>query len=243
MRTDIGFCCGQTARTASNTSSGKRSAVLERAAVRVGAQVGQRREEAREQVAVRHVQLEHVEARVLGACAARARTRAMTRVHVGAVHLARHLADARAVRNRRRRHERPVAVRPLVERIVACSQPSCVDALAARVAELHADLRARCGDGRSRRSAATRRRARGCTCRRSPARCAPRATRRSSRPSPARRRRCARLPSAPGASRWACRRPPSTAHIGETTTRFGIAQLAQLQRREHRRRQRDRAAA
>ena len=50
-------------------------AVLERAAVLVGAPVRERREEARQQVAVRHVQLEQVEAGPLGAARRRARSR------------------------------------------------------------------------------------------------------------------------------------------------------------------------
>ena len=63
MRTDIGFCSGQAARTRVKTSSGKRMRFSIAAAVLVVALVGQRRDEAREQVAVRHVEFEHVEAR------------------------------------------------------------------------------------------------------------------------------------------------------------------------------------
>ena len=53
-------------------------AVADRAAVAVRAPVRERREEARQQVAVRHVQLEHVEAR-LGAVAGAGTNSAMTR--------------------------------------------------------------------------------------------------------------------------------------------------------------------
>ena len=53
----------------------KAQAVLERAAVFVRAAVGQRREEAREQIAVGAVQLEHVEAGALAALRRLRRTR------------------------------------------------------------------------------------------------------------------------------------------------------------------------
>ena len=67
MRTDIGFVEGHTSRMAVNTSSGKRSRFSSAAAILVFALVRERREEAREQIAVGRVQLEHVEAGALAA--------------------------------------------------------------------------------------------------------------------------------------------------------------------------------
>ena len=142
---------GHAARTASKTSSGKRSALLERAAVLVGRDVGERREEARQQVAVRHVQLEQVEARLLGHAGGARRSRRAP-VHVGAVHLARHLA-VRLVRDRRRGDERPVAARAAARRPLP--QPAR-RALAAGVRELQADPRRARARARSRRCASRR---------------------------------------------------------------------------------------
>ena len=71
MRTDIGSCCGQTARTAREHFERIAQAVGQAAAVVVAAAVGQRRDEARQQVAVRAVQFEPVEAG-LGGVARRA---------------------------------------------------------------------------------------------------------------------------------------------------------------------------
>ena len=67
MRTVMGRSAGHTSRTASKTSSGKRSRSVERAAVGVGAAVGERGEEAGEQIAVGAVQFEEVEAGAGGA--------------------------------------------------------------------------------------------------------------------------------------------------------------------------------
>ena len=58
---------GTAARTASNTSSGKRMRLLERAAVVVVAPVGDRRQELMQQVAVRRVQLDGIEPERIGA--------------------------------------------------------------------------------------------------------------------------------------------------------------------------------
>ena len=65
MRTDMGLCSGHTARIAENTSSGKRSRLAKCAAISVGAPVAERRDERGQQVAVRAVQLDHVEAAAL----------------------------------------------------------------------------------------------------------------------------------------------------------------------------------
>ena len=139
-------------------------AVLERAAVLVGAHVRQRRQERRQQVAVRHVDLEEVEPG-RGRAPGRGHEVVAHRVHVGARHLARDLVDAGAVGQRGRREQRPVA---LVERLVLGLPHELRRALAPRVPELAADLRVRRGRGRSRRSAATPSCARRGTGRRSP---------------------------------------------------------------------------
>ena len=75
MRTEIGLSCGQTARTACEHLERKAHAVVEAAAVVVGALVGERRDEGRQQIAVRVVQLEPVEAGARGHLGRRARTR------------------------------------------------------------------------------------------------------------------------------------------------------------------------
>ena len=67
MRTSSGLLAASALRTASSTSSGKRSRAVSVAAVAVGAQVGQRGEEGREQVPVPGLQLEDVEAGLVGA--------------------------------------------------------------------------------------------------------------------------------------------------------------------------------
>ena len=85
-------------------------AIVERAAVLVGARVRERRDERREQISVRHVDFEQIEARIAretggvgeGGDGA---------VHVGARHLARHGAAVRKVRNRRRGDKRPSTFR------------------------------------------------------------------------------------------------------------------------------------
>ena len=62
IRTDIGLSDGQAARIAANTSSGKRRRFSSDAAIFVGALVLQRRQESGQQIAVRGVELDHVEA-------------------------------------------------------------------------------------------------------------------------------------------------------------------------------------
>ena len=115
-------------------------AVFQRAAVFVGALVGQRRDEAREQIAVRGVQLDHVEARALGALH-RLHVIGDRRVHVGARHRARHLA-VRIIGQGRGRDDRPVA---LGQRLVDAVPHQPGRALAPGMAELQAELRAGVG--------------------------------------------------------------------------------------------------
>ncbi len=61
-RIQTGFPAGTTSRTASNTSRGEAHPVLQAAAIRILAPVGERREELVQQVAVGTVQLEPVDA-------------------------------------------------------------------------------------------------------------------------------------------------------------------------------------
>ena len=75
MRTNSGSSSGHTVRTASTTSSSRRSAVLEAAAVLVGARVRQRREELVQQVAVRGVDLDDAKPGRAGAHARRRESR------------------------------------------------------------------------------------------------------------------------------------------------------------------------
>ena len=82
-------------------------AVLERAAVVVLAPVGHRGDEARQQIPVRHVELEHVEAGLDGH-PGRGHEGVAHRDHVLARHLPWHLV-LRPVGDRRRRHHLPVA--------------------------------------------------------------------------------------------------------------------------------------
>ena len=111
--------------------------------------VGERRDEAREQVAVRHVQLEQVEARPPRPCAAArtnsSRTRSMSaRVISRGTWLCGKYGSGDAD------DERPV---PLGQRLVDPLPQQPRRALAAGVGELEADLRAGCAGARSRRSA------------------------------------------------------------------------------------------
>ena len=86
----------------------KAQPVLQRSAIVVRAQIGQRRYERREQVAVRGVQFQHVEAGPRAVLRGRHESVAH-RVHVVARHGSRHLV-VRAPRNRRRRDHLPVSL-------------------------------------------------------------------------------------------------------------------------------------
>ena len=79
MRTDIGRCVRPDGAHRGEHLERIAQPVLERAAVLVGALVGERRDERRQQVAVRAVQLEPVEAGLGGAARASARSRRCTR--------------------------------------------------------------------------------------------------------------------------------------------------------------------
>ena len=99
--------------------------------------VGHRRDEARQQIAVCHVQFEHVEP--AGDRAARACDKLrLDAVHVGARHRARHLVFCR-VGQCRGSHERPVARR---QRMVHPLPTDLGRPFAAGMAQLHADFRA-----------------------------------------------------------------------------------------------------
>ena len=110
-------------------------AVLEAAAVLVAAVVRERRDEAREQVAVGEMQLDHVEARPRGAFR-RPAVGLGHPVHVGARHRARHLVGRRP-RDRRGREERPAA---FLERLVRALPLELRGALRPRVPELEREL-------------------------------------------------------------------------------------------------------
>ena len=129
----------------------KAHAVLERAAVRVGAAVGQRRDERRQQIAVRTVQLEQIEAGARGHVR-RPHELVPHRVHVGARHLARHLI-ARRPRDRRRADDRPVVLRPAAHPRLPSRAASILSALNVRAA---CRSWRRSPRGRNRRCASTR---------------------------------------------------------------------------------------
>ncbi len=120
---------------ARKTSSGKRMRFSSAAAIFVAADVGERRDEAREQIAVGRMHLHHVEA---GAMAALGRRDVIGDhlVHVGARHLARNRA-MREIGQGRRRDDRPCA---LGERLVDALPHQLGRALAAGMAELQAEL-------------------------------------------------------------------------------------------------------
>ena len=192
-------------------------AVLERAAVLVRAPVGQRRDEAREQIAVRAVQFEHVEAGALAALGRRARTPPTTAVHVGAGHLARHLA----VRDDRERR-RP---RSAASRLRRAAGPSPPTSAWSRPCGRHGRAAGRSSSpnwrARNRRCASRpppARRSRGRRSRgvmRASASDAGHLGEHQPGAADARARRNAR-----GASRPARRPPREYWHIGETTTRL-----------------------
>ena len=110
-------------------------AVLRRAAKFVGATVGQRREKAREQIAVRAMQFENVEAG-LGAAARGGAEIRLHPLHVIARHLARDGA-VRQIGHRRSRHDRPIA---MLQRLIDAFPRHPGRALAAGMAELKSGL-------------------------------------------------------------------------------------------------------
>ena len=116
----------------------KAQPVFERAAVFVGALVGERRDERRQQIAVRAVQLEPVETGLLGHARRRARSR-RARASMSARVIARGILIARAPRRRRRARSAASCRRRAAGRCLPT--PSCVEPFGAGMAELHADLR------------------------------------------------------------------------------------------------------
>ncbi len=123
---------GHTARTAANTSSGNRSRFVERPAVVVVAPVRQRRDERRQQVTVRAVQFEQVEAGFIAAACGRDELVADLGEFVMR-QLARDLVHTGAVRDRRRRDDVPVVGG---QRVVDALPHELRRALATGVAEL-----------------------------------------------------------------------------------------------------------
>ena len=122
--------------------------------------VGQRRDEGRQQIAVRAVQLEHVEAAALRHRGGRDELLAH-HVHVGAVHRLRRLI-VRRPRDVRRRHHRPVAV---LQRRVHLLPAELGRALRRRNGRAGSRSSRRSRDARNRRCASTPPRARAHTCR------------------------------------------------------------------------------
>ena len=134
-------------------------AIFERAAVLVGALIGERCDETRTAGSRARSAVRASRTRTPAHSAART-NRSRTRIHVGARHRARHLI-ARTVGNGRG----PISGQlPAGSGSFASSQPSWVEPFGPGVPELQRDLRARCGRGRSRRCAATPRRAPPRTC-------------------------------------------------------------------------------
>ena len=202
-------------RPRAGTASGSRASRRTRRCARLVS--GERKR--RQQVAVRHVQLEQVEARRSAHAGPRATNSRAHRVHVGAGHLARHLAVRRGTEAAT---GAMTAQLPVVERLVDALPHQLRRALAAGVAEL--DRRSSpslcaCTKSTIRRHAST------CSSFHMPA---------QPGRDPARRRdadhlghhqpRAAERARRRGGRGGSRRRTPSTAEymsIGETTTRFG----------------------
>ncbi len=229
---------GQAARTAAKTSSGKRmrfSSVPPYSSVRW---FDLRREEAREQVAVRHVQLDHVEARAFGhAHGARRWPRARRPCRRAPSRAARASRARRAAprdRSSARPGHRAAGRRPPR---AGCRKPC------ARRARAGCRSSRACARARSRRCASRPRRAPSAYIPVQPGVMRPSARDvRSSRRSPAPRRRPRGCRGARGASRSAA---PSLAeywHIGRDHDAILELHAAQLERREHRRRRPTRRA-
>ena len=234
MRTDIGRSRGHAARIARKTSSGIAQPVLERAAVFVGAPVAERRDEAREQIAVRAVQLEHVEARRRSPCARRATNSSRTRSMSARV-ISRGTCMPSRVRDRR--GGRSTAQSPSASGSSVPSHMQPRRALAARsgrAAGRSSRASSWCTKSTMRRHAAT------CSSLYIPVQ--PSVMRASGETQVisvtirARRRRARARPDARDGSRSACRRRALYMSIGDTTTRFCERHAAQAERREHRRR-------
>ena len=114
----------------------KAQPVDERPAVLVHAPVGDRRNETRQQIAVRHVNFQHVEA-AADRHFSRSNKLIAHPLHVGSAHFARHLA-VRQIGQRRGRQDGPVVA---IQRVVHVFPHELGRTLAARVTELQAQLR------------------------------------------------------------------------------------------------------
>ena len=168
-RTDIGLCCGHTARTARNKFERKAQTIGERSTVLVAALIGDRRQKAGEQVAVRHVQLEQVESCVVGHDG-RVAELLNELIQVVARCVARHLIHACLIRQSPRQTRAASWARCLVRRAASPFGAS-------RPASIPCDPNGRfasrswrpCDDARNRQGASTLRHARSHTTRCSPA--------------------------------------------------------------------------
>ena len=136
MRAPSGTPFGTTARTARAIDERKAQAVLERAAVLVGALVGDRRHEAVRQIAVRHVQLDLVEADAQRALGGGDEGLAHA-LHVGFGHFARRVPAL--ARGQRRRRDGLPRVLVGLERAAAFPRP-LRRGLAAGMRDLDAEL-------------------------------------------------------------------------------------------------------
>ena len=118
----------------------KTHAVFESAAILVRPPVCQRRNEAREQVTMGSMHLQHVESRTISAfgCGNEVRDH---RIHVGARHFTRD-GTVREIRKRRRRDDWPS---PVLQRLVDSFPHELGRAFATGMAELHAEFGSRLG--------------------------------------------------------------------------------------------------
>ena len=111
-------------------------AVLQRAAIFVGAPIGQRRDEGRQQIAVRAMEFEHVEAGALRHFGRRNELIAHA-IHIGAIH---RLGRAGCAATRRIGDAASTGQLPALSGASISSQPSWVEPFGAGMAELAADF-------------------------------------------------------------------------------------------------------
>ena len=205
MRTDNGSLSPSTPPYLADNLAQHAHAVLEAAAIFVGALIAQRREEFVSEIAVGGVNLDDFEA------GARRRVRRLDKVGANAIDvLARHLsrrAVIRRERNRRRRDRLPSAI-GLGNAGTAFPWALCAG-LASGVRQLNSGDAAVTPNEPHDRAPAPRRAART-RCRGPAARCGPRAKPRLPRSSPARRRPQHGCPGERSAIRWRAHRARST---------------------------------